>query len=345
MTKRDIVKLALEGKPVPYTPWSVDMTLRAAEKLQASFGVTADDFDNHIHAFGYGGFSDLGNCHVRDYFGVVWDRTEDKDIGVVSNLLLPEPSLKGFSFPNTRPPGYFEKMARECEEDRECFKLFDIGFSLFERAWTLRGMERLMMDFYDNPEFVHELLDAIADYNIAHASEAMKCDIDAVYFGDDWGAQKGLLMGPDIWREFIKPRLARMYRAVHDKGLYVFIHSCGDVSSLFDDLVEAGLNCFNPFQPEVMDVHAIHAAYHGRLCFHGGLSTQKTLPYGSVDDVRRESQSLIKMGLSGGYIFSPAHATPGDVPPENIMAFLDELKSQPGYKEMLSSKGATFAAK
>ena len=74
--------------------------------------------------------------------------------------------------------------------------MFQIGFSLYERAWTLRGMENLMMDFHDHPEFVHELLDRIADYNIAQVREALKYDIDAVYFGDDWGQQHGLQMGP-----------------------------------------------------------------------------------------------------------------------------------------------------
>jgi uroporphyrinogen decarboxylase len=84
-------------------------------------------------------------------------------------------------------------------------------------------------------------------------NKALKYDIDAVYFGDDWGQQHGLQMGPRLWHEFIYPVLGRMYRAVHDGGRYVFIHSCGDVDELFDDLISIGVNCFNPFQPEVMD--------------------------------------------------------------------------------------------
>ena len=99
-------------------------------------------------------------------------------------------------------------------------------------------------------------LTAIADYNIAQLKEASKYDIDAICFGDDWGQQSGLIMGYDTWKEFIYPQLKRMYKAVHDEGKYVFIHSCGDVDELFDDLVDIGLNCFNPFQPEVMDVHS-----------------------------------------------------------------------------------------
>lgn len=85
------------------------------------------------------------------------------------------------------------------------------------------------MDFYINPQFVHDLLDAICDYNLAQVEEALKYDIDAVYFGDDWGQQIGLIMGYDLWKEFIYPRLKRMYGRVRAAGKYVMIHSCGDV--------------------------------------------------------------------------------------------------------------------
>jgi len=192
-------------------------------------------------------------------------------------------------------------------------------------------MEQLMMDFYDNPDFVHELLGAIADYNIAQARRAMEFDIDAVHFGDDWGQQTGLQMGPKIWHEFIEPQLRRMYGAVREQGKYVTIHSCGKVDELFDDLVAIGLNCFNPFQPEVMDVYELVPRYRGRLAFHGGLSTQKTLPYGTVADVRRETRQLLELGAEGGYIFSPAHAVPRDVPAENMAAFIEEVTEQPDY--------------
>jgi len=188
------------------------------------------------------------------------------------------------------------------------------------------------VDFHLNPEFVHELLGAIADYNIAQAREALKYDVDAVHFGDDWGQQRGLIMGPHVWREFIKPQLKRMYDAVHAEGRFVSIHSCGDVDELFDDLIEIGLNCFNPFQPEVMDVYALMDRYRGRLAFHGGLSTQKTLPYGTVADVKAEVRRLIARGAAGGYVFSPAHSVEGDVPIENMLAFIETIHDQPNYK-------------
>jgi len=225
---------------------------------------------------------------------------------------------------------FFDGIPKAIEKNSDTCRVFNIGFSLYERAWTLRGMENLMMDFYDNPDFVHELLRSIADYNIVHVKEALKYDIDAVHFGDDWGQQIGLQMGPDIWRKFIAPQLQRMYRVVQDAGKFVSIHSCGDVDELFDDLIVLGLNCFNPFQPEVMDVEALIKQYRGRLAFHGGLSTQKTLPYGSVQDVRKETRWLLELGKEGSYILSPAHAVEGDVPLENMLAFIELAQQQTG---------------
>ena len=333
VTRREVMRMVLEGRRPPYVPWSFGFTREAWEKLVA-YGMDrlASAIAGDMFCVGdpCGLFTDIGAGRVRDLFGVVWDRRVDKDIGVVDGYRLGEPTLKGFAFPDSSDPRLYADIPGLIASGRDGLRVFSIGFSLYERAWTLRGMENLMMDFLDHPAFVHELLGAIADFNIAVIRRALEHDIDAIRFGDDWGQQRGLQMGPAIWREFIRPQLARMYSVVRQAGRYVMIHSCGDVDELFDDLIAIGVNCFNPFQPEVMDVAALLKQYRGRLAFHGGLSTQRTLPYGTPDDVRRETRALLELGRDGGYVLAPAHDVEGDVPLENMLAFIDEAARQPG---------------
>jgi uroporphyrinogen decarboxylase len=335
MTKREVVRLAVTGRQPPYVPWSFGFTHEARATLRRHLGTDAqveEYLESHLLWLGDGsgsGFVDIGNDRVRDYFGVVWDRSVDKDIGVIEGQVLPEPTLANYVFPSPDNRALFSAIPGAIARQPDLFRVFPIGFSLYERAWTLRGMENLMMDFVENSEFVHELFTTITDWNIAQARIALTFDIDGVYFGDDWGSQHGLQMGPGLWREFIKPQLQRMYKVVRDAGKLVFIHSCGDVDELFAELAEIGVNCFNPFQPEVMDVWSLLPQYRGRLAFHGGLSTQRTLPYGTVEQVRAESRRLLDLGRQGSYIFAPAHAVEGDVPLANMLAFIDTAKAQP----------------
>jgi len=178
-------------------------------------------------------------------------------------------------------------------------------------------------------KFINDLLDRILEFNLRVIDNACRLDIDAMRFGDDWGQQTGLIMGAGLWREFIKPRVRQMYSAVKARGKFVFIHSCGKVEEIFQDLIECGVKVFNPFQPEVMDVFEIKKKFGDRLSFFGGISTQRTLPFGTAEQTKDEVRRLIDgIGKNGGYIASPAHAIPADAKAENIATMIEVLQNQ-----------------
>jgi len=326
---------ALAFRRPAYVPWSIGLNVDCADRLKGHLGLDdlSDFLDDHFVTVGadVGRFEPAGKDRVRDVYGVLWDRSVDKDIGTPVDWPIKTPSdLDGYEWPEVSEADYARSAERlAAHPDR--FSRYAIGFSLYERAWTMRGMADLLMDMVERPGFVDGFLDAVADHNLIEIRRAMALDVDCLFFGDDYGMQTGLIMGIDYWRRFFKPRLARMFAPAREAGKVLQIHSCGRVQEIFDDLLEIGLNLFNPFQPEVMDVFDHLRRYHGRLAFHGGMSIQKTLPFGSIDEVREMAGRLIDAGGSGGYVFSPSHSVPRDVPPENLVAMMEVLKAQSGF--------------
>ncbi|MGI5819095.1 MAG: uroporphyrinogen decarboxylase family protein [Armatimonadota bacterium] len=333
MTNRERVIAALEHRQPDRVPYHMGFTQNARAAFIERYGESALGLiDNAIAGVAAAPGPLQGMIEAttwQDEFGVQWDQSVDKDIGVVRNRVLPERDLSGLRFPEPRDPRRWEGFEAAIASAGDRCVQFAIGFSLFERAWTLRGMDQLFIDMIEAPEFVDDLLDMICDYNVAMVEQAVLYDIDMVHFGDDWGSQRGLLMGPKLWERFLAPRLERMYGAGKRAGRFVSIHSCGMVQEVFPRLIELGLDCFNPFQPEVMDPYEMKREFGDRLAFWGGVSTQRLLPYGTPGEVRAEVRRLIdEVGESGGYICAPAHAIPGDARPENVMAMLEVLNDQ-----------------
>ena len=331
ITPRERVLMALRHEQPDLCPWQINLTQDARAKTAAYLG--DPDFErkigNHLAAYEDGWFIEVRPNFWQDQFGIVWNRTIDKDIGNVAEYLLPEPDLSHYTFPQPDFARNAAGMERLLREYPDRFTAGALGFSLFERAWTLRGMENLLMDMVLNPSFVDALLDRILEYNLAVIEQMIEYPVDAIYFGDDWGQQRGLIMGPKHWRRFIKPRLAQMYARVKAAGKYIIQHSCGAIQELFPDLIELGLDIFNTFQPEVMDVDWVKREYGAHLTFYGGISTQQALPWMDVPTLKAHIREMIqRIGRGGGYIVAPTHAIPRDVPPENIVAFIEVVRDE-----------------
>ena len=331
-TPRERVLTALAHRQPDVTPWQINLTTDAHDATAAYLGESVDlnaYLDNHLASYEDGWFEEVRPGYWRDPFGIVWNRTIDRDIGNVEEYHLKEPTLAGYTFPEPDLARNGAALERLVAENPDRFRFGSVGFSMFERAWTLRGMESLLADMILHPRFVDDLMDRILEYNLQAIDHMLTFDVDCIRFGDDWGQQNGLIMGPKLWRRFIKPRVAVMYARVKAAGKYVMQHSCGAVQELFPDLIDMGLDIFNTFQPEVMDVEFCKREYGAHLTWYGGISTQQVLPRVGPDQVRAEVRRMIRqIGVGGGYIVAPTHDIPRDVPPENIVAFVETVQSQ-----------------
>lgn len=334
ISRRERVIAALQHRQPDRAPYHLVFTKRMHERMVAYYGDDAflERVGNHLTIFRAeppGARVEVRPKIWRDQFGVHWDRHVDEDIGAVMEHLVTLDNVHTFPFPNAADPARYVHLANLRQAHPDTFVITNLSFSLFERAWTLAGMETVLTSMLEQPEFVHALLDRLLEFNLCVIGHVCDYDIDAVMFGDDWGQQHGLIMGPVLWREFIKPRIRQMYQAVHARGKFVFIHSCGQVQQLFPELIDCGVDVFNPLQPEVMDIAAVKRDYGARLAFYGGISTQQTLPFGTVQQTRDEVRRAIDVvGHDGGYIASPAHAIPPDARPDNVAAMIEVLQCQ-----------------
>lgn len=337
MTRKERVTRALRHERTDFVPFAVDFTHQAHERMVQYTGDPGfeERTESHIAGMQYWGWPSEtapGTERFRDAFGVVWNRNGvDKDIGVIDDLVIPEPEagLCDYRLPSVDEPRLRADVEATLARAGDRFVGAGIGFSLFERAWSLHGMENVLMAMVAEPAFLDELLDAIVDHDLAVLDVLCGYPLDFVYFGDDWGQQHGTIMGPANWRRFLKPRLARLYERAKRDGFFVVQHSCGDIRELFPDLIDIGLDCYQTFQPEIYDIAVVKREYGADLSFWGGISTQRLLPYATPDEVKRETRRIIGiMGKGGGYIAAPTHAVPGDVPPENVLAMLEAFQDQ-----------------
>lgn len=334
MNRREAVINALRHIETEKIPYHVEFTAQEEERILGNGDKEAfyKEYGGYLHYFQYWGYPTEQadrRGYFTDDFGVTWNRSGvDKDIGVVDEPVIYEPDMALYPEPYLNEG----RLRAECEhiiatkEDK--FVFAGIGFSLFERLWSYVGIEDALVYMLTEPEFVHELLDKITDFNLRVIDILNEYPLDGIYFGDDWGQQKGMIMGAPLWREFIKPRLAKMYNRAKKNGKFVLQHSCGDIEAVFDDLIEIGLDCYQTVQPEIYDLKGIKDRYGDRLCFWGTVSTQQALPKLTPYEltcVIEETANVMRRG--GGFIIAPTHAIPQDVPSENVFAMLDCFKS------------------
>lgn len=278
---------------------------------------------------------DLGGGLYRDFYGCVWREGtwgEGHSITQLVDVPLKGPELNGYKFPDfSRKELYSHIIERFKTEYDEFVMLNAWYYGLLERAWALCGFENFFMYLITEPRFAKSLIEGVHINCLQSLEYLLKIDaVDSINMGPgDSGTQRGLMMSPELWRKFLKGFYAEEVALVKKAGKIAYTHSCGDNTAVMDDYVDIGLDILNPVQPEAMDVKTIKKRYGKNITFHGGLSTQTTLTFGSSDEVRREVEEALRvLGEGGGYIAETAKPVPDNVPMENVFALIDAMINQ-----------------
>jgi uroporphyrinogen decarboxylase len=245
----------------------------------------------------------------------------------LTDVFLKEPDPPDY-LPDTRGTGSYEGFFKQMAFIREHYDVYVVATiwgSHWEKAYFARSIENFLADLAGNTEWAQSLLDFIIRKNLVMLENFLTApEVDAVLLGSDWGTQQDIIMSPDCFRTMIKPGEKQEYDLIKKYGKQVFIHSCGNILRLMGDLVELGVDCLNPVQPECMDLESLKNGYGDRISFYGGISTQKTLPYGTPAEVQAETRRVIEiMSRDGGYLTAPSQQIQTDVPYKNLRALVD----------------------
>jgi len=198
-----------------------------------------------------------------------------------------------------------------------------LACTIFEASWYLHGLQDTITDMMERPEYVNALFDKVMDFSLQAGLRFIDEGVDMIWLGDDVGMQHGMMMSPNTWREFLKPRLKKLIDAFKAKNPDVLIayHSCGYIMPIIDELIEVGVDVLNPIQPRSMDPAVVKKEFGDRLSFWAAIDIQETLPRGTIEQIRDEVLLRRKtIGEGGGYLMGPAHNVQSDTSVENILA-------------------------
>ncbi|MFN8254380.1 MAG: uroporphyrinogen decarboxylase family protein [Bacteroidales bacterium] len=204
----------------------------------------------------------------------------------------------------------------------------DLETTIYETAWYMTGLEKLLLDLLMEPEYLNPLLDKIMNINLVTGKKLIEAGADILWAGDDFGSQSGMIMDTETWRSHFKPRIKFLFEEFKkvNPNIKIAWHTCGSVLPIIPDFIEIGLDILNPLQPLAtgMNPEFLVSEYGRDLVFFGGIDIQELLPKGPVSRIKDEVNRRIEIfGRYNGYIIAPAHNIQPDTPVEHILAFFD----------------------
>ena len=279
-----------------------------------------------------------------DEWGVTWKMPREKGLyfDIVKNPLsgdITEKNIDNFPWPDPTDKHLLEGMKQKAERfyrDGYAVILESFCSGILEMSCRLRGYEQFYSDLAITPKLACKLMDKFLELKIQFyemVSGEIGSYIQFIREGDDVAGQESLLISPKMYQNYIKPRHKELFKAqkrVFPQPFYTFFHSDGALYDLIPDFIETGVDILNPVQVSAkgMDILKLKKEYGKELSFWGGgIDTQRTLPQGSPEEVRKEVKRRIEiLAPDGGFILATVHNIQDDVPPENIMALWETVQ-------------------
>ncbi len=296
MDRREIVERAIRFDDAPRVPFKFDVV-----GVNDCYDVWTNDPTGWTWEF-------EGEC--RDEWGCLWRRSGVENTGqVVGHPLKDLAAMKDYRWPDPdrseRYKGFEEQLAGA--EDR--FVMFCFGHGIFERLHMLGGMSETLLNFYCHPKEIHELIERILDHHLRVLDRCARIAdgrIHAAAMADDWGVQDRAFISVEFFREFFKPSYKRWFDAIKERGMVPWMHSCGKINTLLEELIDCGLEVINMQQPATVGIEAIGEQFRGRICIESIVDTQTTLPRGTHDEIRTMAHNLLDAWATskGGFIVS-----------------------------------------
>jgi uroporphyrinogen decarboxylase len=353
MTHKERVAAALAHHAPERPPMQISFTPEFADRLASELGLE----DEHHNPHGGGNsyaleiatgqdmlLSSVGwaNCYYNDAesytdeWGIGWKSApyetpfgSGRYTEVCDYPLVEDSAIQSYKAPDPdRPELYTEAESLLARYGKEYWIVGVTVTTIFETAWALRGLEQMMMDFILDPDLANAILDIPWKYHLSAAKKLVELGVDMIWLGDDVGSQHAMMISPDTWRGFLKPRMAETISTLKSINPEVKIayHSDGMIKPIIPELIEIGLDVLNPVQPQSMDPAELKREYGDKLSFWGTIDEQHTLPYGTAEDVRTEVKQRIEtVGKGGGLIIGPTHHVQLDTPMENFHALVDTV--------------------
>ena len=239
-----------------------------------------------------------------DEWGAVWENIGVCRLGEVKAFPLKDwRDFDKLSIPDIGDSRRWTALEGARERAGDKFLLAD-GISIYERVHFIRGLENTWLDIHEHPEELVMLLDILVEMNLYAIERYAEAGADGYIFCDDWGLQDRLMISPKSWRALWKPRYARIYAAAHDAGMLTFLHSCGHIVAILDDLIEIGLDVIHMDQQENMGLQVLGERFGGRLTFFAPVDIQQTMAHGTLDEIRAYCRAMgAHLGRpNGGFI-------------------------------------------